>query len=652
MRVLRKHKLPLEKVLYPLVLAAFLFGIFATTGHVDAAYGRDGYGSCTYTQDCPPPAEPPVPVTPPPAPAPPVVKVDINLEEGAEITKKDVPLVVTFYTQDGDTKTPIPTEDIGWVAYYVDDVLIDTVYSPQKDGSFKLNWQPDEAGERKITAVVYDKEGKPLGRQDITVTVAVSAVTIPDEEDEAPTGTGSTEEKPKSGGGIIGTITNTVQAAPEAVTEYIASTFENVAAPQSLKEVPYFVAQTFPVWIFIILTIIALRLAWQAVRETLMLYRIEKAIALEKKLADQKIAFVMVISHYLNTPLTLIRNGTEVLAGITPEARHAVQLAVDDMKVRVDKVLSDTTASQELAMIEPPKEFEKKFSPLRSPSFWVPVAVVVLIMVFANGLLMMFNKTDIVVGDNWFRIALLIMGITFVALSVRSRHIRQQERNFAAQRLTYEQNLDRVRSDFIVKASTSLRSGIKVLETAQKQLKDAKGTKFFDEGLAQIDRTVYKLELSLRLRADTIAAKNLPTVPLYQAFAQALESHQTLIAEHGLRVENHVAKLTVHGEPEFITFMTDSLVDNAVKFSKDNGSITITENKKGVIVQDTGVGINQQALATLFEPFSRGTSTTEFTYEGLGFSLYLTKLIVERMGGTIEIDSTEGSGTKVTVNFS
>lgn len=614
-----------------------------------AGYGRDGYGTCKYAVDCPPPPAPPVPVTPPVVPTtPPAVKVELGLTEGQEVTKKDVPLVVTFYTLESDgSKTPIPQEDVGWVAYYADDVLIDTVYTPQKDGSYKLVWQPDEAGDRKITAVLYDKEGKPLGRQDITVTVAVSAVTIPKDDQPTTTGTGTTEEKPR-GGGII----TTIQEAPKAVTEYIATAFEDVTTPTSLKEVPYFVAQTFPLWIFIILTIIALRLAWQAGRESLMLYRIEKAIALERKLAEQKIVFVMVISHYLNTPLTLIRNGTEVLGGITPEARHAVQLAADDMKYRVDKVLSDTAASQELAQIEPPKEFEKKFSPLRSPSFWVPVAVVVLIMIFANGLLMMFNKTDIVIGDQWFRIALLLMGITFVGLSVRSRHIRQQERNFAAQRLTYEQNLDRVRSDFIVKASTSLRSGIKVLETAQKQLKDAKGTKFFDEGLAQIDRTVYKLELSLRIRADTIAAKNLPMIPMYQAFAQALESHQTAIAEHGLRVENHVAKLSVHGEPEFLTFVSDSLVDNAVKFSKDNGSVTILETKKGVIVQDTGVGINQQALATLFEPFSRGTSTTEYTYEGLGFSLYLTKLIVERMGGSISINSNEGTGTKVTVNFS
>lgn len=635
-----------RKIATIFVIFVALFLYVGATVTFAAPYGRDGYGECDYSKDCPVPAAPPVPIAPPVVvPVTPVVKVEISLTEGAKVTQKNVPLVVSFYTQTGDTKTPIPAADIGWVAYYVDDVLIDTVYSPQKDGSYKLTWQPDEAGERKITAVLYDKEGAPLGRQDITVTVAVSAVTIPKDE---PSGSTTTTTKSRnSGSGIVGAI----QAAPEAVSDYIATTFENVSTPKTIKEVPYFVAQTFPVWIFIILTIIALRLAWQAGRETLKLYRIEKAIALEKKLADQKIAFVMVISHYLNTPLTLIRNGTEVLAGITPEARHAVQLAVDDMKVRIDKVLSDTTASQELASIESPKVSEKKISPLRSPSFWVPVAIVVLIMILANGLLMVFDKTDIVVGDQWLRIALLFMGIFFIALSVRSRHIRQQERSFAAERLTYEQNLDRVRSDFIVKASTSLRAGIKVLETAQQQLKNAEGTKFFDEGLAQIDSTVHKLELSLRIRADTAAAHTLPAIPMYQVFAQTLETQHPAITEHGLHVENRIAKLTVRGESEFLSFISDSLVDNAVKFSKENGNITIAETKKGIIVQDNGVGINQQALTTLFDPFTRGTSTAEYTYEGLGFSLYLTKLIIERMGGTIDIDSTENIGTKVSIKF-
>jgi signal transduction histidine kinase len=614
--------------------------LISSTAHA-VPYGQDGYGNCVYSRDCPAPTSSPIPVTPPIVPASPVVNIEVNLAEGEKITEKNVPLVATFYTLDGETKIPVPVDGIGWVAFYVDDVLIDTVYSPKSDDSFELVWHPGEAGDKVVTAVAYDKEGAPLARQDIPVTVTSAAVTIPSDDSQT-SGNGSGEQRSSNRGGGI----------PGSISEYLETTFENVSVPKTIKEVPYFVAQTFPLWLFIILFLTAFRLCWQAIRETVMLYRIEKAIALEKRLAEQKIAFVMVISHYLNTPLTLIRNGTEVLSGITPEAKYAVQLAVDDMKLRVDKVLSDTTASKELAVIEPPRGYEKKFSPLRSPSFWVPVAVVVAIMFFANGLLLAFNKTDIVVGDQWFRFALIFMGIVFVALSVRSQHVRTQERNFAAQRLTYEQNLDRVRSDFIVRASTSLRSGITLLETAQKQLTNARGTKFFDEGLAQIDRTVYKLELSLRIRADTAIAQALAKIPLHQVFEQAFEARHTTIAEHGIYVENQVGRLAVPGNPEFLSFVGDSLVDNAIKFTKDGGSIRIRETKNnGIVVEDNGVGISQQALTNLFEPFSRGTSTAEYTYEGLGFSLYLTKLIIERMGGTINIVSTEGAGTKVAINF-
>jgi signal transduction histidine kinase len=51
----------------------------------------------------------------------------------------------------------------------------------------------------------------------------------------------------------------------------------------------------------------------------------------------------------------------------------------------------------------------------------------------------------------------------------------------------------------------------------------------------------------------------------------------------------------------------------------------------------------------LFKPFSRADSALQFNYEGLGFSLFLDKIITDYMGGDILATSTKGSGTAITV---
>jgi signal transduction histidine kinase len=68
-------------------------------------------------------------------------------------------------------------------------------------------------------------------------------------------------------------------------------------------------------------------------------------------------------------------------------------------------------------------------------------------------------------------------------------------------------------------------------------------------------------------------------------------------------------------------------------------------------VADNGQGIPTDKLNSLFQPFSKAEGAEVFTHEGMGFSLYLNKLIMMYLGGTIGIESAEGKGTQVTLSF-
>ncbi len=96
------------------------------------------------------------------------------------------------------------------------------------------------------------------------------------------------------------------------------------------------------------------------------------------------------------------------------------------------------------------------------------------------------------------------------------------------------------------------------------------------------------------------------------------------------------------------------LMDNAIKFTLD-GSIEFiyTIDKEDVIftVKDTGIGINKENLARIFEEFSQEANGHHRPFEGLGVGLTLAKEVVERMGGAINVKSEKGIGSEFTFNI-
>ena len=102
-----------------------------------------------------------------------------------------------------------------------------------------------------------------------------------------------------------------------------------------------------------------------------------------------------------------------------------------------------------------------------------------------------------------------------------------------------------------------------------------------------------------------------------------------------------------------------NLLSNAIKYTPAGGSIhvdleEIPSKKEGytlfkTVITDTGVGISPEYLPRIFQEFSREKNTTESGIAGTGLGLPLVKKLLDLMGGTIDIESTPGKGTRVTV---
>jgi signal transduction histidine kinase len=96
-----------------------------------------------------------------------------------------------------------------------------------------------------------------------------------------------------------------------------------------------------------------------------------------------------------------------------------------------------------------------------------------------------------------------------------------------------------------------------------------------------------------------------------------------------------------------------NILDNAIKFTAESGNVSLqaeqNENNFVITVTDTGVGIAAEELPKLFTKFHRGTDLMQYDYEGTGIGLYATKLIIDQHGGSIDVASTFGKGTTVTI---
>ncbi|HVC52985.1 MAG TPA: sensor histidine kinase [Stellaceae bacterium] len=132
------------------------------------------------------------------------------------------------------------------------------------------------------------------------------------------------------------------------------------------------------------------------------------------------------------------------------------------------------------------------------------------------------------------------------------------------------------------------------------------------------------------------------------------------------KVKAEREKLTLGSRiaPKLPTFLVDrvrfrqilfNLLSNAVKFTLSGGNIKVIAGVEGtdlvIRIADTGVGISAEELPLVLQPFAQAANAQQEGREGSGLGLPFAKGLVELHGGTLELESTLGAGTTVSVRF-
>lgn len=126
--------------------------------------------------------------------------------------------------------------------------------------------------------------------------------------------------------------------------------------------------------------------------------------------------------------------------------------------------------------------------------------------------------------------------------------------------------------------------------------------------------------------------------------------------DNGVSVENYVSSsLIIIGIPKVFSEVISNLLDNAIRYNKKGGWVKVEskemDGKVEISVSDNGIGIPKDSIERVFERFYRVDKSRSRESGGTGLGLSIVKNGMERMGGEVRVESTQGEGSVFTLTF-
>ena len=218
-----------------------------------------------------------------------------------------------------------------------------------------------------------------------------------------------------------------------------------------------------------------------------------------------------------------------------------------------------------------------------------------------------------------------------------------------------------IRKDFVANVSHELRTPVASVRAIVGALQSgaieeaAVAQKFLDNLDLEIERLSLLLNDLLNLSELEAGKKSKRTVVELREIAQQVISELSERASKG-RVEVAMdipSELSVLAEKQQMVQVMRNLVDNAIKYTGEGGSVEVTGNETDseitFTVKDTGVGIPPSDLDRIFERFYRVDKARSRQLGGTGLGLSIVKDIVEAHDGRIMVDSEVGAGSTFTI---
>ena len=225
--------------------------------------------------------------------------------------------------------------------------------------------------------------------------------------------------------------------------------------------------------------------------------------------------------------------------------------------------------------------------------------------------------------------------------------------------------LEKTKSQFLNLASHELRSPLGVINGYLSMLEQGVFGQLTESGIRALEVLKAKtVEMNLlvaqmldaaRLEDGRLALKR-DRLDLREIAQDAMEVVRPLAgADHQLSLEMPPRAVTVFGDVGRILTIISNLLENAIKYSPQGGTVlcvvSAAEHAASVSVVDTGIGIAREDLSRLFNRFERIQNVRTSHVAGTGLGLYLSRELARQHGGDIQVESRPGAGSRFTLTL-
>ncbi len=179
-----------------------------------------------------------------------------------------------------------------------------------------------------------------------------------------------------------------------------------------------------------------------------------------------------------------------------------------------------------------------------------------------------------------------------------------------------------------------------------------------ESALEEVDRIAHLVDALLLLARAEAGVLKMDTqeVDLAQVLEEVYLRLKPLADSHNVELRlGSIEPLCINGDRERLQRMTSNVVDNAIKYTGAQGSVTLELHSENglasILVSDTGIGIPVEEREQIFQAFYRSSQARSLAAQGTGLGLSIAQSIALAHGGTIQVDSAPGRGSSFRIQI-
>jgi signal transduction histidine kinase len=259
------------------------------------------------------------------------------------------------------------------------------------------------------------------------------------------------------------------------------------------------------------------------------------------------------------------------------------------------------------------------------------------------------------------KIKFLIVNCIDITDKVLSRHKLEEQAKIISEQNELLQKTLKEKEEFFASMSHELKtplnvifSALQVLDLYNSNNKTIKYSNIMKQNCYRLLRLINNLIDMSKIDSGYLTL-NLGNYNIIEIIEEITLSVTDFIEVKGLSIifDTDVEEKVISCDPDKIERIILNLLSNAVKFTNPGGEIKVSIYDRGqfvnIVIEDTGIGIPEDKYTIIFDRFKQIDKSLQRNHEGSGIGLSIVKSLIEMHGGTIDIQSTLGRGSKFSI---